>query len=214
MNTVDVREQLVNVAQKVRKCPTITLARAYNRAYRDFCSQSQWLTVPIPGATVANVRDYDLGSDPYVDIVGVNGMQGSLTTGGQTQTWVIGPSNSGSWDPNLQPAPPVRYAYLSQAQIALDPLPDQVYQLLVSAIVTPKEGATLIPQAPLVKYSNQIEAGALAYLLDIPGMPWSNPVLAEKYARTFRAGVANAKAEVQRAFNTGSQRARPRAFVR
>ena len=214
MNTVDVREQLTNVAQKVRKCPTITLARAYNRAYRDFCSQSQWLTVPIPGATVANVRDYDLGSDPYVDIVGINGMQGSFTTGGQTQTWVIGPSNSGSWDPNLQPAPPVRYAYLPQAQIALDPLPDRVYQLLVSAIVTPKEGATLIPQAPLIKYSNQIEAGALAYLLDVPGMPWSNPVLAEKYARTFHAGIANAKAEVQRAFNTGSQRARPRAFVR
>ncbi len=213
MNNVDVYQQLTNLAQKVRKCPTITLSRAFVRALRDFCTQTQWLTVPIPGATVANVRDYDLGSDPYLDIIGVNGMQGSLTTGGQVQTWVIGPSNSGSWDPNYQPAPPLRYAYLSEAQIALDPLPDQVYQLLVSAIVTPKEAAVQIPQAPLVKYSNAIEAGALAYLLDIPGMPWSNPVMAANYARTFHVGIANAKAEVQRGFNTGSQRARPRAFV-
>jgi hypothetical protein len=214
LNTVNVYDQLASVAQKVRKCPSITLARAYNRAFRDFCSQTQWLTVPIPGATVANVRDYSLGSDPYVDIVGVNGMQGSITTNGQTQYWAIGPSNSGSWDPSIQPAMPIRYAYLSQAQFALDPLPDQVYQLLVSAIVTPKEGAALIPEAPLIKYSNQIEAGALAYLLDIPGQAWSNPVLAEKNSRIFQSGIANAKAEVQRAFNTGSQRARPRAFVR
>ena len=213
-NTVDVREQLTNVAQKVRKCPTITLARAYNRAFRDFCSQTQWVTVPIPGATAASTRVYDLGSDPYLDIIGINGMQGSLTTGAQTQFWAIGPSNSSSWDPNLQPSLPLRYAYLPQAQFALDPLPSQVCQLLVSAIVTPKEGATQIPQAPLIKYSNQIEAGALAYLLDIPGMPWSSPVLAEKYARSFHSGIANAKAEVQRAFAIGSQRARPRAFVR
>ncbi len=215
MNTVDVREQLVNVAQKVRKCPTITLMRAYNRAYRDFCSQSLWLTVQIPGATTINVPEYNLGTDPYVDIIGIKGMSGSLTNGdGSIQSWTINPADPSGFDPNYQPSLSQAYAYVPQAQFVLFPTPNQVFQVLVSAIVTPKEGAVQVPSAPLVTFSNEIEAGALAYLLEIPGMPWTSPVLAEKNARIFKSGISNAKAEVQRNFNTGSQRARPRAFVR
>jgi hypothetical protein len=214
MNTVDVRELLTNVAQMARKCPTITLMRAYNRAYRDFCSQSQWLTVQIAGATQANVPQYDLGTDPYVDIIGIKGMQGSLTTGGIQQSWTINPADPGGFDPNYQPSLSGQYAYVPQAQFLLFPTPNQVFQLLVSAIITPKEGAVQVPQAPLITYSNEIEAGALAYLFDLPGMPWTNPIQAAKYGRIFQSGVSNAKAEVQRSFNTGSVRARPRAFVR
>lgn len=214
MNTVDVRDQLTNVAQKTRKCPTNTLIRAYTRAFRDFCSQSQWLTVQIPGATTINVPEYNLGTDPYVDIIGIKGMQGSLTTSGVVQSWVINPADPSGFDPNYQPSLSGQYAYVPQAQFVLFPTPNQVFQLLVSAIITPKEGAIQVPSAPLVPYSNEIEAGALAYLLDIPGMPWTDKINAEKNARIFRSGIANAKGEVQRNFNTGSQRARPRAFVR
>jgi hypothetical protein len=214
MNTVDVREQLTNVAQIARKCPTITLMRAYNRAYRDFCSSTQWLTVQIAGASTVNVPEYNLGTDPYVDIIGIKGMSGSLTTNGAVQSWVISPADPSGFDPNYQPSLSGQYAYVPQAQFVLFPTPNQVFQLLVSAIITPKEGAVQVPSAPLVTYSNEIEAGALAYLLNIPGMPWTNPVIAEANSRTFKAGIANAKAEVQRSFNTGSQRARPRQFVR
>jgi hypothetical protein len=216
MNTVDVNDQLTNVAQIARKCPTITLKRAYNRAYRDFCSQTQWLTVQIAGQSTPNVPEYNLGTDPYVDIIGIKGMQGSITNGdGSIQYWTINPADPAGFDPNYQPTLSGQYAYVPQAQFVLFPTPGtQVFQLLVSAIITPKEGATQIPSAPLVTYSNEIEAGALAYLFDIPGMPWSNPAMAMKYMRIFQAGVANAKSEVQRNFNTGPQRARPRAFVR
>lgn len=215
MNTVDVRDQLTNVAQMVRKCPTTTLMRAYNRAFRDFCSQTQWLTVQVPGATVANVPQYNLGTDPYVDIIGIKGMQGSLTNGnGQIQYWTISPADPSGFDPNYQPALSGQYAYVPQGQFVLFPTPSQIFQVLVSAIITPKEGAVQVPSAPLVTYSNEIEAGALAYLFDLPGMPWTNPIQAAKYARIFQSGVSNAKAEVQRSFNTGSQRARPRAFIR
>ncbi len=216
MNTVDVNDQLTNIAQIVRKCPTITLRRAYNRAYRDFCSQTQWLTVQIPGQSTPNVPEYNLGTDPYVDIIGIKGMQGSIVQGsGITQFWTINPADPSGFDPNFQPTLSGQYAYVPQARFVLFPTPGaQIFQLLVSAIVTPKEAATQIPSAPLVEYSTTIEAGALAYLLDVPGMPWSNPALAMKHMRVFQAGVANAKAKVQRNFNTGSQRARPRAFVR
>lgn len=214
MNTVDVRDQLTNVAQMVRKCPTITLMRAYNRAYRDFCSQTQWLTVQIAGAAAVDAPEYSLGTDPYVDIIGIKGMQGSLTQNGILQAWNINPADPSGFDPNYQPSLSGQYAYVPQGQFVLFPTPNQVFQLLVSAIITPKEGAVQVPSAPLVTYSNEIEAGALAYLLDVPGQAWTNPIQSAKYGRIFQSGVSNAKAEVQRNFNTGSQRARPRAFVR
>jgi hypothetical protein len=214
INTVDVRELLTNVAQAIRKCPTITLMRAYNRAYRDFCSQSQWLTVQIPGAAAVNTPQYSLGSDPYVDIIGIKGMQGSITPGTTPQFWALGPGDPSTFDPNYQPALSQMYAYVPQAQFVLFPTPNQVFSLLVGAIITPKEGAVQVPSAPLVPYSNEIEAGAMAYLFAIPGMPWTNPAESARNTRIFQAGISNAKSEVQRKFQTGSQRARPRAFVR
>jgi len=215
MNTVLVTDMLTNVAQMVRRCPTITLARAYNRAYRDFCSQSQWLTVQIPGAAAVNVSQYNLGSDPYVDIIGIKGMSGSLTNGdGSIQYWTLNPADPSGFDPNYQPSLSGQYAYVPQAQFVLFPTPNQVFSLLVSAIVTPKEGAAQIPAAPLVPYSNEIEAGALAYLFALPGQAWTNPAESARNSRIFQAGIANAKSEVQRSFNTGSQRARPRGFIR
>ncbi len=213
-NTVNANDQVVNIAQIVQRAPTITLTRAFVRAYRDFCGQTRWLKVPIQGTTAEGTRQYDLGSDPYVDIIGVRGVQGQQTTSGRVQYWGLTPSDSSKWDPNMNPGAPMRFTYVSEAQIAVDPLPDKAYEITVSAIIQPKEAAIVIPEAPLLQYSNEIEAGALAYLLNIPGQKWSNPLLAAQYMKEFRSGVANAKANVQRSFNEGSMRVRPRGFVR
>jgi len=210
---VDTYDQLVNIAQVCRKCPTITLRRAYVRALREWTQQTQWLRVAVTGSTVVDGRQYSLGNDPYLDVVGIQAMQGSQSQSQGIQYWPIVPSNSGMWDPNMQSGMPVRYQYVAEAQFAVDPLPAQVYGLLITLIVQPKEGATQIPAAPLLKYSNEIEAGALAYLLAVPGQPWTNPAEAARNDRVFRAGISNGKAEVQRAFNVGSQRLRPRQFI-
>lgn len=214
MNYVDTRDQVVNIAQIVRRCPTITLTRAFGRAYRDWARQTQYLRVAIAGATVANTQQYDLGSDPYVEIVAVYAVQGTYTpAGGSPQNWALPPSDSGTWDSNAQPNTPQTYCYVPQAQIALYPIPDQVYDLLVTAVVQPKEDAAQVPETGLVKYRDGIEAGALAYLLEIPGQAWTNPQAALIQRARFQSSINNGKAEVQRAFNTGSVRARPRAFV-
>ena len=217
MNFVNTFDQLVNIAQIVRKCPTITLSRAFTAAYRDFANQSQYLRLSVAGVTVADQRQYSLGNDPYLDIIGINGMQASQVINGNTQFWAVNPSDGSLWDPNFSSnastTMPVRYQYIPQAQFALDPIPKGVFDLLVGVIVQPKEGADQVPQSALLKYASDIEAGALAYLLDIPGQPWTNPALAMKYAGAFRSGISNAKADVQRSFNVGSVRARPRRFL-
>ena len=213
MNMVDTFDQLVNIAQVCRKCPTITLRRAYVRALREWCQQTQWLRTAVSGFTIADARQYSLGNDPYLDVIGILAMQGSQSQSQGIQYWPIVPSDSGQWDPNMNPGMPVRYQYVAEAQFAVDPLPDAVYGLLITLIVQPKEGATQIPAAPLLKYSNEIEAGALAYLLAVPGQPWSDPQGAVVQGKAFRSGISNGKAEAQRNFNVGSQRVRPRQFI-
>jgi len=210
MEFVNVYDQVANIAQIVRKCPNITLARAYVRAYRDFCNQTQWLKVSIPGATVAGTVQYNLGTDTFTEITGVRAVQLTDASGNK---WGLSPADSGGWNPNRPSSMPRQFSYVGQGQVALFPTPDAVYSLLVSAIVQPKsEAVTQIPSECLRKYSNEIEAGALAYLLTIPGQPWSNPAMAEGYGRAFRSGIANAKADVQRGHNVGSQRVRPRTI--
>lgn len=213
MNLVDVNEYLANVAQIARKCPTPTLRHAYMRAFREWCQQTQWLRVNIPGSTVALQPQYALGNDPYCDIIGIFAMQGTtLPPTMPPQTWPIGPSNPGTWNPNMNPQAPQTYTYVPEAQFALYPTPDTIYDLVVTAIVTPKEGAVMVPQAPLQKYSNDIEAGALEYLLQLPGMPWTDKVMSVAKGKEFRSGISNGKAEAQRQYNTGAQRATPRPF--
>lgn len=213
MNMIDVFDQLANISQICRKCPTPTLRRAYVRALREWCQETEWLRTNLAGATVAGTRQYALGNDPQLEIVAIKAMQGTQSQSQGIQYWPIVTSDSGQWDPNMTQGMPVRYQYVPEAQFALDPVPKLAYGLLVTVVLQPKEGAVNVPEAPLIKYSNEIEAGALQYLLNIPGQPWSNPAIAANYGREFRSGISNGKAEVQRNFNTGSQRARPRQFI-
>ncbi len=214
MNYVEIEDQITNIAQIIRRCPTFTLTRALGKAYRDWSCQTQYLRVAIPGATTADTRLYDLGSDPYVEIVAIYAVQANLPDTTPLQYWSLSASDSSQWNPNYQPQQPTRYSYVPQAQMALDPIPDRVYSLLVSAIVQPKENAAQVPETGLTKYRTGIEAGALAYLHSLPGQPWSDARMAEFRRREFQSSINNAKAEVQRGFNTGSVRARPRGFVR
>lgn len=214
MNYVETRDQLAGIAQLVRRCPTITLTRALTKAYRDWAAQTQYLRVQILGAVEADVTQYALGSDPYVEIVAIFAMVGSITNGqGATQSWPITPGDSSLWSPNFPPQAPQRYTYVPQAQFAVYPTPDQAYDVNVTVIVQPKEQAANIPDTGLIKYRSGIEAGALAYLQSLPGQSWTNPNEALKNQREFQSSINNAKAEVQRGFNTGSVRTRPRAFI-
>ena len=222
MNFVNVFDYLANVAQIVRKCPTPTLQHAYMRAFREWCQQTQWLKQNISGQLIQGTqgeptgRQYSLGSDPYLDIMGIYAMQASLGTPGTPpgiQYWDMLPSNSATWDPNQQPSLPVTYQYIPEGQFAINPLAQQDgYQVSVTVILAPKENAVQVPESPLIKYSNDIEAGALAYLYEIPSMPWTDKALSLKKAIAFQSGISNGKAEAQRGYNTGPQRAIPRAF--
>jgi hypothetical protein len=216
---VDVRDYLGNVAQYARKCPTTTLRHAYMRAYREWAQQTLWVRENIPGLCAANVRQYSLGTDPNVDICGIVAMQGQQSPPFQPQYWPINVSDPANWDPNvsLTTVPyrqPWRFAYIPEGQFALDPIPSQAFNLLITLAVAPYEEAVNVPISPLVKYSSVFEAGALWYLLAMPEMPWTDLTHSAAKQKEFYSGVSNGKAEVQRGFKTtGSTRARPRQVI-
>lgn len=210
MNFTEVKDLLPLISTRIRRAPTGLLTRAYVDAARDFCQQSQWLKTTIIGQTEPDVRQYDLGQDDFREIVNISAMAGKQEN--PVQEWPIVASDSTQWDWNLPPDCPVRYCYIPEAQMALDPVPKKVYGLTVGVIIQPKLGVTKIPTSLVSKWDAEIRAGALATLFSIPNEPWTNPSFSEKYAREYRAGISNAKADAQRQYNTGSVRARPRRF--
>lgn len=212
-NYVSVFDQLRNVAIVARKCPTPVLQAAYVTAFRDWCAQTQWLRMDLPGATAAGEVTYDMGNDPLLEILAIFAMSVTFTTGTTPQTLPVYVSDPTGWDPNRGPGMPRFYSYVPEGRFALFPTPDQQYGLDLTVVVQPADNVRQIPDAPLRKYSSVIEAGALAQLLNVPGQPWTDQRRAAMEERKFLAGINNGKAEVQRNFNTGAQRIRPRPFV-
>lgn len=210
MANVTVMSVAADVAQLVRGAPNGTLIGAYIRAARKFCRESRWYRASLAGVTVAGTRTYSLGSDPYVEVLGLRAASASLDGG---KVWNLGVSNTTGWDANRENARPTRYAYVPEGQIALDPIPDDVYDLTLTLVLQPKTGAVVVPEELLVKWDQVLQAGALSYLLDLEGQPWTNPVQAEKHRRAFQAGISNARADEQREFNAGTQFVKRRQFL-
>ena len=75
------------------------------------------------GGRVKDPQDLDFTDPSNLDVVGIFAMQGSQSQSQGIQYWPIVPSNSGMWDPNMNPGMPVRYQYVGEAQFAVDPLP-------------------------------------------------------------------------------------------
>jgi len=212
---VNVFDQLASIALVARKAPSTVLRRAYVKAYRDWCAETRWLRVNIPGQTVDGTQVYDLGSDPYLEIISVRAMSCGAQPASATlqNTVALRMQDSTLWDPDAPHNRPTRYAYVPEGQVAVWPVPNDIYNVLVTVCVQPKDGVAQVPAEPLKKYSTGIEAGALMHLLRIPGQAWTDARMAKEYETIWNSAVSNGKAEEQRAYNTGSMRARPRPFV-
>jgi hypothetical protein len=210
---VNVFDQLAPIALIARRCPSMTLRRAYVKSMRDWCAETRWLRVNIAGATVADQQTYSLGSDVYTEIIAIAAMSGTDNSGMVPQQFPITPADSTTWNPNVDTMRPRFYAYIPEGQFALYQIPDKVYSLTVTAVIQPKDEVAQIPSEPLKKYSTGIEAGALMHLLRIPGQPWTDLAASQKYENIWNTAVSNGKAEVQRNFNSGAMRIKPRAFV-
>jgi hypothetical protein len=207
-----IRDLLSEVAQVTRRCPTATMIQAYRTASRDFCAQTRWLRQDLAVTTEADLARYSLvaQSGPSLEPIGVRLINADDPA--NNSNWWVRPLDATLFDPALGPAAPTRYAYDPEGSILLYQTPDKAYDLVVTTQMQPTRDAVELPEALLRKWETMIQCGALAYLLDLPGEPWSNPARARLEGLKFQAGINNAKADEQRGYNTGTVRVRPRPF--
>lgn len=210
MAMVSVLDVIADVAQVCKKCPNGTLQRAYIRSARALLTESRWHTSILPAALTIGQQSYDIGSDPYEEIIGVQSMSYTQSNGQQQPVFV---SDPGGWRPNPGQGAPRLYAYIPEGQLAVHPLPDQAYPVTINLVIVPKAGQNSLDDRVLRKWDRAIQAGTLAYLHSLKGEPWYDPNEAIRQGKIHQAAINNAKAEVQRRYQAGSQRATPRAFI-
>jgi len=84
--------------------------------------------------------------------------------------------------------------------------------MTVRAAFVPVSGASTLPDFLGQQHMEVIASGAKARLLMMPGVAWSNPVLAAYHKTLFDAGIVDARIAEQHDRVPGSLRAKYRAF--
>jgi hypothetical protein len=212
MTQVAIIDLIADIAQIARNAPNPTIIRAYNRAAREFCRQSRWLRSTLPGVTEAETRLYSLGTDPDLEVIGIKAMS-CANQSGNPQPRSLRVSVPTGWIPGQRSGQPRRYAYVPEAQFALDPLPDAVYDLVVTIVLMPTLATNSIPAELLPRWDQTLQAGALAYLYEVPDQPWTNLPMAQVKLRAFQSGIGAARADEQRDYNVGTFIARKPPFI-
>lgn len=212
---VSIDTLIAEVGKKIRQCPKQTLKDAYTKAARAFSQQTQWVRTNFSTTLVVDQDLYSMTADADVEIIGAIAAQiTNLPIVNSTpQITPLGMTSTESWDANLLHNRPARAAYVTEGMIAFNPKPDKAYPVKITMLLQVQLGANNLPVSLITKWRDQIEAGALEYLYSIDGEPWTNPNESAKQGAIFRAGINNAKAAVQRGFQVGAIRARPRPFI-
>lgn len=85
--------------------------------------------------------------------------------------------------------------YLAQSGESEEPTPEEAAQcaLIFRISMKPALGATSMDKQIMDDYYDVIINGALAYLMFMPGKPWTAPELAQAYANDFHLGIDRAR---------------------
>lgn len=198
MAQIQVFDLLAPIAQVCRGCNTTTMTEAVIHAARELCRRSGVYASTLIGATTIDVALYNLGSDVYAEVCDVRAASVTVTAGSDVRA--LERRSSALWGATDANDVPEFFAYVAEGQLAVHPAPDAVYGLTIALVLQPKRGANSIEESLAVKWEGAFRAGALAYLLRIPGMPWSSANEAQRCASEFERWVNRATASAERAY--------------
>lgn len=208
----DVLDLIRRVQQRLPKVPELVVRDAYISAVRDWCGQSRWHRNQLPGALIAGQQSYNLGSDPFLEIVDVPFVQLYYPVGRNDQVQGLRPSDPHQFNPQEPQSQPYTYAYIPEANIAFYPTPKAAYSVLLEIVVQPTRTTTQISDQLVTKHWKAFESGALAHLLMLKE-PWMDPVMAAREEANFKSSINNAKADVTRGYQSGTKMARRRPWI-
>lgn len=200
MAQVQVFGYLGPIRQICRGCPTTTLNEAYIAAVRRFCHESKWYQSTIQGVTILDEPTYNLGSDPYAEIIGVRAI--SLAETATTARDLIEQSST-LWDPNETHDIPEYFEYTPEGQFSLHPKPNAVYSLRIGLTLQPKINANSIDDSLMNKWDLAFRSGALGYLMRIPGMAWTDKAEANAQETRFMDWINKGASAAEKRYDIG-----------
>ncbi len=206
-----ITDLLQEVAQKARRCPNPTLIKAYRDAARRFCVQSRWLRRELEILTEQGENQYDLVPDTGDSMLEIIGVRVITIINPAGNNYRIDPSDPMGWNPAMPPGAPQTWCYVPESEVGIFPTADSGgYTLVCTVECQPMVSVVELPDDLLRKWDQALSAGALAYLLNIHDQPWTNAREARENAILFQAAINSARADQQRAYNTGTSMARIR----
>lgn len=204
----------------VPNCPTPMAEQALLVVARDFCARTmitqQWFTLP----STSGVNEYDIDLPQQQDLDRI------LYAAYRDLPLRLAPLNDVTRPSALRTDVPDVGVVSGTPLTAFIPLPGQAtfqvfpvpnetladaFTLRVSYV--PRRDATALEDILYDDWLDGLTAGVIAYLLKMPGQPFSNPLLANEYARAFTAAVGQAYSDSRRGYVVTSMRVTPRSFI-
>jgi hypothetical protein len=200
-------------------CPIPLIDQALIYAASDFCRRTHAVQETSVQSVVAGRADYDVdvppsmllslvlaafyGDRPLASVAADEVASGIAVRGpspGETAT--VGRPNAFFVKDVLEPV------------VSLFPTPDMALAsgLAIRAAFEPAPTATTLPDRLADYYADALAQGALAYLLVMPGQPFTNPPLGQMYGRLYESAVQTAKTTARAGLVRRQMRVQPRRF--
>lgn len=173
----------------VMGCPVPTVDHRIVLAAREFCDMSgiwrEWLDLVTADGTT-DTFDHDLTSSQelirYTRAIVNDEEDGEYDI-------VDRKSLPADWAGGASTALTDTVVHLDGATFQVFPAPASGDTIRMEAVFKPRMGAIQVGDVLYDRFAEAIAAGALARLLILPGMPWTNPQLAAIHRSTFLSGA-------------------------
>lgn len=190
MTNVAYTQWLDHVQPHVPDCPSPMILLAVRQACIEFCRSSRYLRANLDAFnTVVGDDEYELAPPTDTVVAAVLNVRcdGSLLEAARQEDL---DAEVNYWR-ELE-GPPTRYIQPDEATIILNPIPQEIVAVRILAALRPSQASGGVDQAIFERFLDQTASGALARLMAMPGVAWSNPELAGYHAQIFNSGIADA----------------------
>ena len=170
-----------NVVIQAPGCSDLLAVDALCKSAIQLCEQTQAWQETITQTTQVQDVDIDVPAHSRASAIRRVFVDGEL----------IQPVMPDSVDPFEESDTPRGYYRVSENVLRLVPAPSASVTLTIDAVLAPTHSANTIPDDLAERCRMAIVWGALAYLLAMPGQPWTQPTLAGAYQQMFDRYAAN-----------------------
>ncbi len=203
MTNVAYSQWLDHVQPHVPDCPSPMIILAVRQACIEFCRRSRYLRVSLdPFNTVVGDDEYELAppTDTVVSAI-LNVRCGDRLIEAARQEDMDAEVNY--WrDLEGQPS---RYLQPDEATMILNPIPQEIMAVRILAAIRPSQASGGVDEAVFERFLDPVASGALARLMAMPGVAWSNPELAGYHEQIFNSGIADAADKAARGLTDGKK---------